>query len=84
LNYYVYYKLDPSSAERSRAKVEAIFRTIERQLGVRGRWMRRRDDPGTFMEVYEGVRDAQAFETLLEKEGAQLGVARKVERFVSA
>ena len=84
MNYYVYYRLDPASAEASRAKVEAIFRAIERELGVRGRWMRRRDDASTYMEVYEGVRDAGAFEALLEKEGAQLGVARKVERFVSA
>lgn len=84
MNYYVYYKLDPGLAEASRPKVEAIFRAIERQAGVRGRWLRRRDDPATYMEVYEGVRDAPAFEALLEKEGASLGVARKVERFVSA
>jgi hypothetical protein len=84
LNYYVYYKLDPARAEASRAMVQAIFDAIERSHGVRGRWMRRRDDAATFMEVYEGVRDAGAFETLLEKVGAQLGVERKVERFISA
>ena len=35
MNYYVYYKLDPAGAEASRAKVEAIFRAIER-TGYRG------------------------------------------------
>lgn len=84
MNYYVYYRLDPATAEASRAKVQAIFDAIERELGVRGRWMRRRDDAGTFMEVYEGVEDSRAFEALLAHEGARFGVERKVERFVSA
>jgi hypothetical protein len=84
LNYYVYYKLDPAQAEASRAKVQAIFDAIERRLGIRGRWMRRRDDAATFMEVYEGIGDAAAFEALLDQEGARLGVPRKVERFISA
>ena len=46
--------------------------------------MHRRDDPTTYMEVYEGVKDERAFEALLEREGARLGLQRKVERFISA
>ena len=84
MNYYVYYRLDPARVESSRAAVQSIFEAIERSLGVRGRWMRRRDDGTTFMEVYEGVQDAAAFEALLAAEGARLGVERKVERFISA
>jgi hypothetical protein len=44
--------------------------------------MRRRDDASTYMEVYEGVKDERAFEALLDREGAKLGLARRVERFV--
>jgi hypothetical protein len=84
LNYYVYYKVDPARVEALRARVETLFERIEREFGVRGRWMRRRDDASTFMEVYEGVVDGTAFEAVLEREAAALGVARKVERFVSA
>ena len=84
MNYYLYYRRDPASAGSSRAKVQAIFDAIERGVGVRGRWMRRRDDASTFMEVYEGVQDVGTFEALLTTEGARLGVERKVERFVSA
>jgi hypothetical protein len=84
LNYYVYYKVDPARVEALRARVETLFERIEREFGVRGRWMRRRDDASTFMEVYEGVVDGTAFEAALEREAAALGVARKVERFVSA
>ena len=57
------------------------------RAGVHGRHRRaraRRDDPSTYMEVYEEVKDAAAFEALLEREGAKLGVQRKLERFVNA
>jgi hypothetical protein len=64
--------------------VKELFLEVERKCGVRGRWMRRRDDPATYMEVYEGVSDAAAFEALLEREGAKLGVPRRLERFVDA
>ena len=64
--------------------MERLFAAIERDCGVRGRWMRRRDDPSTYMEVYEGVKDEAAFEALLEGASARLGVPRKVERFISA
>ena len=66
-----------------RARVERLFSAIERECGVRGRWMHRRDDPATYMEVYEGVSDDAAFQTVLEREGAKLGVQRKLEVFTS-
>jgi len=83
-HYYVYYKISPEQVVELRGRVQALFRTIESQCGVRGRWMHRRDDPSTYMEVYEGVSDAAAFDALLEREGAKLGVPRKLERFVDA
>jgi len=83
-NYYVYYKLDPVRASGLRPSVERLFDTIERATGIRGRWMRRCDDPATYMEVYEGVGDEREFEALLEREAASLGLERNVERFVCA
>jgi quinol monooxygenase YgiN len=83
-HYYVYYKISPDQTSQVRDAVQILFKTIEKQCGVRGRWMRRRDDPSTYMEVYEEVKDAAAFEALLEREGAKLGVQRKLERFVNA
>jgi isocitrate dehydrogenase kinase/phosphatase len=84
LNYYIYYKVEPELLALLRASVEEMFARIEQQTGIRGRWMHRRDDPLTYMEVYEDVKDEKAFEALLEREGAKLGVPRKVERFVCA
>ena len=83
MNYYVYYKIAPDRLAELRPAVQGLFKTIESKTGVRGRWMRRRDDPTTYMEVYEGVTDEAGFEELLEREGVLLGLPRKVERFIS-
>jgi hypothetical protein len=84
LNYYVYYKVPPERLAEITAVVELLFQTVQQNFGVRGRWMRRRDDPTTYMEVYESVGDEPGFEDLLEREGAVFGLQRKVERFISA
>ena len=83
-NYYVYYRIDAARLDALRFSIQELFKVIEREIGVRGRWMHRRDEPLTYMEVYEGVKDEAAFETVLEREAAKLGLERKVERFVCA
>ncbi len=83
-SYYVYYRVDADRVASLREQVRALFRSIEAATGVRGRWMRRRDEPATYMEVYEDVADERAFEALLEREGAKLGLERHVERFLCA
>lgn len=83
-SYYVYYRVDADRAPSLQKEVQELFRRIEAATGVRGRWMRRRDDPATCMEVYEDVREEGAFEALLESEGGKLGLQRHVERFVCA
>lgn len=83
-SYYVYYKIEPQRLEALERGVAELFDTVKQKTGIAGRWMRRRDDPSTYMEVYEGVKDEPAFEALLETEGAKLGVPRKLERFISA
>lgn len=84
MNYYVYYKVPPERLAEITAAVQLLFQTVKQNFSVHGRWMRRRDDPTTYMEVYEGVSDEAGFEDLLEREGAQLGLQRKIERFISA
>jgi hypothetical protein len=81
LNYYVYYKLGPEQVKLARSQVNELFEKVQQRFGVRGRWMRRRDDPSTYMEVYEGVKDGAAFEALLQLEGVKLGVPRRLEIF---
>jgi len=74
-NYFVYYKVRAQRLEDLGRLVEALFAVVERETGVRGRWMRRRDDPSTCMEVYENVPEAGGLEMLLEREAARLGIA---------
>lgn len=83
-SYYVYYRVEPTRLAALKQEIEALFRSVEAASGVRGRWMRRRDEPSTYMEVYEGVADEARFEALLEREAAGLGLERHVERFVCA
>lgn len=83
-SYYVYYRIAPDRAVGLRKDVERLFDLVEASTGVRGRWMRRRDDPGTYMEIYENIADGAAFEALLDREAAGLGLERQVERFVCA
>lgn len=83
-SYYVYYRVDAARVEAIRLAVRALFDAIERETGVRGTWMRRRDEATTFMEVYEGVADERVFEAVLARESAALGLERKTERFICA
>jgi len=83
-NYYVYYRVDAARIDVVRSSVHELFKKIESQTGIRGRWMHRRDDASTYMEVYEGVADDKAFEALLAREASGLGLERRVERFVCA
>ena len=90
-SYYVYYRTQAEAGEVQRVVAE-LQRLLERETGVRGRLMRRADDPSTWMEIYEGVVARDAFEraalAAVERSGfARLleGDARRhVERFVAA
>ena len=84
MNYYVYYKVDPARVAELRAVVERLFAALERDCGVRGRWMHRRDDPATYMEVYEGVTDGVLFDLVLLRETKDFPVPRKTELFLCA
>lgn len=75
-NYYVYYRIELAQLAELRRAVGELFAAVERETGVRGRWMRRRDETTTYMEVYEGVKDVQMFDALLERESGRLGLAR--------
>jgi hypothetical protein len=84
---YVYFKLD----EQPRVEVVQMLSIIQTELaascGVSTRLMRRRDDADTWMEVYEGIADAEAFSAALqaglqEHGWARFGLARHEEWFV--
>ena len=64
-SYFVYYRIPAENTGQLRARALEVFQDVAHETGVAGRLMRRRDDPGTWMEVYEGVADVAAFEASL-------------------
>jgi hypothetical protein len=64
-NYYVYYRVALDQVERARGVVAALQDDVLARTGVRGQLMHRRDDPATWMEIYEGILDEQAFNASL-------------------
>lgn len=73
LNYYVYYRVLTAETARARAVVEAVQAVLGEDTGIRGRLLRRSDDPSTWMEIYEDVADPPRFEAALERLLAQHG-----------
>jgi quinol monooxygenase YgiN len=65
VGYYVYYRIPLDQAEGVKRVVTALQEEVLKQTGVRGRLLHRRDDPTTWMEVYEGIADEQAFDASL-------------------
>jgi len=89
-SYFIYYRAAGDDSAL-RAAVDAMQQALARETGVPGRLMRRADDPTTWMEVYEPVRDAPRFERSLAAAVARFELdrllaadaQRHVERFVA-
>ncbi|MBI3528546.1 MAG: DUF4936 family protein [Betaproteobacteria bacterium] len=63
LSYYIYYRVaQPAQAQ---TLVRHIQAALKDKTGIDGRLLRKRNDPSTWMEVYEGVGDVDAFEQCL-------------------
>ncbi len=89
VHYYVWYRIggDPAPV---RAAVNAVLHDVALACAVTGRVLVRRDDPSTWMEIWEPVTDPAGFEDALQAAVARHGLAgllageRHVERFVDA
>ena len=88
-HYFVTYRV-PGDAAAARAAVNALMQEIARRTGVIGRLLMRADTPPTWMETYDSVADAAAFDAAYAEAVARHAVAahasdgRHVERFVDA
>lgn len=91
LGYFIYYRVDPARAGLAGERVAQLLDALVRACGVRGRLLKKRDEPNLWMEVYEPVADAGAFEASLQRELERLdfdtvllsGSHRAVECFES-
>ncbi len=75
LHYYVYYRVAPDSVGEAEAATEVILRTLEAEVGVSGRLLKKRDEPLLWMEVYENVPADEPFETRLAHACDRAGLA---------
>jgi len=88
---FVYYRVAAQQDFAVRERVSAIQSDVLAETGVSGRLLRRRDDPTTWMEIYEPIADIdqleQALHTALERHGFDAllapGDVRHAERFVA-
>ncbi len=75
-NLYVYYRVDPTRRDALRAAIRILFDAVAQTHGIRGRWMCRRDDPATCMEIYAEVEDVTALATFIEQHCERVGFGR--------
>ena len=88
VGYYVYYRVALDQSERARRAVALLQEDVRGRTGVSGRLLHRRDDPATWMEIYEHVHDVHSFDAALDAAVSRHGVGvhipdgRHVERFI--
>ena len=88
---YVYYQVPKDNLASVRRAVMALLSEVQASTGVLGRLARRRDDPATWMEIYEGIVDLESFERALQEtaQGHELNALlapsrRHTEIFIAA
>jgi hypothetical protein len=77
-HYYVWYRVQGDFVD-ARASISAVLRDVSLHTGVTGRLLVRRDDPRTWMEIYENVVDAARFEQALVAAALRHDAARFAE-----
>jgi hypothetical protein len=65
IHYYIYYRVSENNAHDAEPLVRAMQARLACRSGVHGRLLKKRDDPGLWMEVYEQVGHPERFELLL-------------------
>lgn len=78
-HYYIWYRIHGDAAQVRHA-VDAMLADVYLRAGVQGRVLVGRDDPRTWMEIYEHVADTQLFERELTGAVARHGTAAYAER----
>lgn len=77
VHFYVWYRA-AGEAEAVRAAADDMMADIAARTGIVGRLLVRRDEPGTWMEIYERVTDADQFERELAAAVAHHDLARVI------
>lgn len=66
-HYYIYYRVPVERVDAVRGQATDLVRRVTALTGIAGRVLRRSDEPGLFMEIYEGVPERDRFERSLDE-----------------
>lgn len=66
-HYYIYYRVSENTAHEAETLVRSMQSRLACRSGVSGRLLKKRDEAGLWMEVYEGVAEPARFERLLQQ-----------------
>lgn len=66
-HYYIYYRVPVERIGAIRERAADLLGRVTALTGVAGRVLRRSDEPGLFMEIYEGVLERDRFERGLDE-----------------
>ena len=73
---YIYYRVADAADRAAAEAADAVFERVRSATGIDGRRRVRRDEPQLWMEIYEGIDDADAFANVLDAAVATSGLAR--------
>lgn len=66
-HYYIYYRVSEYDAAEAETLVRSMLARLACRSGVAGRLLKKRNEPGLWMEVYEEVNEPERFERLLDQ-----------------
>ncbi len=72
-HYYIYYRVKDDDAE-TETQIRAMQTRLACRSGISGHLLKRRDDPSTWMEIYENVADSIHFEHQLARAVSEFDV----------
>jgi len=72
-HYYIYYRVKDNDAE-TETQIRAMQTRLACRSGISGHLLKRRDDPSTWMEIYENVADSINFEHQLARAVSEFDV----------
>lgn len=78
-SYYIYYRVDPAKTGACAVAVEYLLDALHKKTGIRGRVMKKRNEPLLWMEVYENVSDEAGFEWELAEAVAGSGIGKLLQ-----
>lgn len=60
-NVYVYYRLNPRHADEAEKQIRAMQTQLTGRVDATAQLLKKRGAPLLWMEIYTGIRDAEAF-----------------------